>query len=339
MSSKMVAVNAERRSFRVEARCQLLQWLIGAPLGLSRKRAKDLLRFRAVHVQIQAAARDGSQRSCESKTLQRVRHDTQLEPGDVVTIELHKYPDALIASAGAHRGPGFSSRPGIASEGRRATAQRLGLKIVFLDDAIVVIDKPAGLLSMGSAREKEKTAHRILNDALKQRAKSREQQAFIVHRLDRETSGLMLFARSLSIQALLQQNWKTVIKRYLAVVEGVPSIRQGTLTDLLVESKKSLRVHRVEHGGEVAITHYRVVEECGARSLVELTLETGRKHQIRVQLAVLGHPVAGDNRYGTPSAAGRRLALHSCELKFRHPVTDAPMEFRSALPTRLRQLL
>jgi 23S rRNA pseudouridine1911/1915/1917 synthase len=339
MSSKMVAVNAERRSFRVEARCQLLQWLIGAPLGLSRKRAKDLLRFRAVHVQIQAPARDGSQRSCESKTLQRVRHDTQLEPGDVVTIELHKYPDALIASAGAHRGPGFSSRPRIVSEGRRETAQRLGLKIVFLDDAIVVIDKPAGLLSMGSAREKEKTAHRILDDALKQRAKSREQQAFIVHRLDRETSGLMLFARSLSIQALLQQNWKTVIKRYLAVVEGVPSIRQGTLTDFLVESKKSLRVHRVEHGGEVAITHYRVVEECGARSLVELTLETGRKHQIRVQLAVLGHPVAGDNRYGTPSAAGRRLALHSCELKFRHPVTDAPMEFRSALPTRLRQLL
>jgi 23S rRNA pseudouridine1911/1915/1917 synthase len=337
MSSKMVAVNAERHSFRVEARCQLLQWLIGAPLGLSRKRAKDLLRFRAVHVQIQAPARDGSQRSCESKTLQRVRHDTQLEPGDVVTIELHKYPVSIIASAGGPGEPGFSSRPGIASEGRRATAQRLGLKIVFLDDAIVVIDKPAGLLSMGSAREKEKTAHRILNDALKQRAS--EQQAFIVHRLDRETSGLMLFARSLSIQALLQQNWKTVIKRYLAVVEGVPSIRQGTLTDFLVESKKSLRVHRVEHGGEVAITHYRVVEECGARSLVELTLETGRKHQIRVQLAVLGHPVAGDNRYGTPSAAGRRLALHSCELKFRHPVTDAPMEFRSALPTRLRQLL
>ena len=314
-----------------------MQWLIGAPLGLSRKRAKDLLRFRSVHVQIQAAARDGSQRSCESKTLQRGRHDTQLEPGDVVTIELHKYPVSIIASAGGPGAPGFSSRPGIASEGRRATAQRLGLKIVFLDDAIVVIDKPAGLLSMGSAREKEKTAHRILNDALKQRAS--EQQAFIVHRLDRETSGLMLFARSLSIQALLQQNWKTVIKRYLAVVEGVPSIRQGTLTDLLVESKKSLRVHRVEHGGEVAITHYRVVEECGARSLVELTLETGRKHQIRVQLAVLGHPVAGDNRYGTPSAAGRRLALHSCELKFRHPVTDAPMEFRSALPTRLRQLL
>ncbi|MEA2679353.1 MAG: rRNA synthase [Candidatus Binataceae bacterium] len=314
-----------------------MQWLIGAPLGLSRKRAKDLLRFRAVHVQIQAPARDGSQRSCESKTLQRVRHDTQLEPGDVVTIELHKYPVSIIASAGGPGEPGFSSRPGIASEGRRATAQRLGLKIVFLDDAIVVIDKPAGLLSMGSAREKEKTAHRILNDALKQRAS--EQQAFIVHRLDRETSGLMLFARSLSIQALLQQNWKTVIKRYLAVVEGVPSIRQGTLTDFLVESKKSLRVHRVEHGREVAITHYRVVEECGARSLVELTLETGRKHQIRVQLAVLGHPVAGDNRYGTPSAAGRRLALHSCELKFRHPVTDAPMEFRSALPTRLRQLL
>jgi RluA family pseudouridine synthase len=209
---------------------------------------------------------------------------------------------------------------------------------VFLDDAIVVIDKPAGLLSMGSEREKEKTAHRILNDHLKEATKSCEQQAFIVHRLDRETSGLMLFARNRSIQAGLQQNWKAVTKRYLAVVEGLLREPQGTLRDRLIESK-SLRVHRVEQGGEIAITHYRVAEECRERSLVELTLETGRKHQIRVQLAGLGSPVVGDRKYGARTDLARRLALHSCELRFQHPVTGASMEFRSALPAQLRQLL
>ena len=119
----------------------------------------------------------------------------------------------------------------------RRNPDQLGLKIVHLDDVLVVIDKPAGLLSMGSDREKEKTSHRILNDYLKALTKSRLQQAFIVHRLDRETSGLMLFARSPAIQATLQANWKRVTKKYLAVVEGVPSTPQGTLTDRLVESQ------------------------------------------------------------------------------------------------------
>jgi 23S rRNA pseudouridine1911/1915/1917 synthase len=148
----------------------------------------------------------------------------------------------------------------------------------------------------------------------------------------------MLFARNRSMQAALQQNWKAVTKRYLAVVEGVLSKPEGTLSDRLVEGK-SLLVHRVEQGGEIAITHYHVVEASRERSLVELTLETGRKHQIRVQLAGLGNPVAGDRKYGARTDLARRLALHSCELRFRHPVSGAPMEFRSALPVRLRQLL
>ena len=293
------------RQFQVSCRCELLPYLTGLPLGLSRKQAKELLRFRAVTVKGKAT----------------VRHDTELAPGDVVTIAARK-------------------------QASDAALERYGLTIVHLDDAVVVVEKPAGLLSMGSEREKEKTAYRILNTHLKTLVKTPAQQVFIVHRLDRETSGLMMFARTESAQAALQRDWKGVTKRYLAVVEGLPADAQRTLKDRLVESK-SLTVHRVEEGGELAITHYRVVRAKGARSLLELTLETGRRNQIRVQLAALGHPVIGDRKYGAKFDAkfdgktdpARRLALHACELKFRHPVSGAPMEFHSALPPRLKALV
>jgi 23S rRNA pseudouridine1911/1915/1917 synthase len=283
--------------FSVSSQCELLPFLMTLPLGLSRKAAKDLLRFRAVTV----------------ARMTTVKHDTQLEPGDVVTIAAGKQVSA----------------PSI---------ERHGLKIVYLDDDIIVVDKAAGLLSMGSEGEKERTAHRILNDHLKALTNSPAQQAFIVHRLDRETSGLMMFARSRAVQAALQQNWKSVTKKYLAVVEGVPTKAEGTLRDNLEESK-SLRMHRVDRGGELAITHYRVVRKGRHNSLIELTLETGRKNQIRVQMAGLGHPIVGDRKYGATTDPARRLALHSCELKFQHPVSCAPMNFQSPLPTRLMKIL
>ena len=285
------------QQFAVASPCELLPYLVGPPAGLSRKQAKDLLRYRAVNVR--------------GKT--KVQHDTRLEPGDVVTIVARKpVPPAEVA--------------------------RHGLEIIHLDNAVVVVDKPAGLLAMGSEREKERTAHRILNEHLKMLTKSREQQAFVVHRLDRETSGLMLFARNESAQAALQRDWKSVTKKYLAVVAGVPADLQGTLQDHLAENK-SFVVHRVERGGDVAITHYRVLRSVRDKALLELTLETGRKHQIRVQLAARGHPVIGDRKYGAQGDSARRLALHACELKFRHPVSGASLEFHSGLPTQLKALI
>jgi RluA family pseudouridine synthase len=288
---------AARREFRVESECELLTYLLGTPLSLSRKQAKGLLRFRGVAV--------GGET--------RVRHDTRLRPGDIVEIVGRRQVDD------------------------RALGQA-GLRVVHIDDAIVVVDKPAGLLSMGSEREKEKTVHRILNDHLKVIAKSPRKQIFIVHRLDRESSGLMVLARNESVQAELQRNWKKVTKTYLAIAEGVPMNAQGTLHDKLIESK-SFKVHRAERGGDLATTHYRLLRSFGERSLLELTLETGRKHQIRVQLAAIGHPIVGDRNYGASSDDARRLALHACELKFRHPVSGAAMEFRSALPGPLRALI
>jgi 23S rRNA pseudouridine1911/1915/1917 synthase len=287
----------EGRLFRVASECELLPYLMTLPLGLSRKQAKDLLRFRAVHVQNKAPA----------------RHDTSLQPGDIVTVSLRKEP-------------------------RDTTLVTNGLRILYLDDAILVVDKPSGLLSMGSAREKERTAHRILNEHLKALTKSGLQQIFIVHRLDRETSGLMIFARTEAAQVVLQQNWKEVTKKYLAVVEGVPAQPHGILKDNLTETR-SLFVRRVAQGGEIAITHYRVIGQYRDRSLLEVRLETGRRHQIRVQLAFLGHPIIGDQKYGARTDFAQRLALHSCELRFRHPSSAAAMEFHSPLPVRLKKLI
>ena len=215
--------------------------------------------MRIAAVPAHPAARTLAQRRQGSSALQRgegradanVRHDTQLEPGDVVTI----------------------------ASGKQIPAESIEHPaIVYLDDAIVVVEKRAGLLSMGSETEKERTAHRILNEHLKALTNSPLQQAFIVHRLDRETSGLMMFARSRALQSVLQENWKNVTKKYLAIVEGMPANPEGTLRDNLIESK-SFRMHLVERGGELAITHYRVLRTGRRNSLVELTLETGRKNQ------------------------------------------------------------
>ena len=287
----------DRREYRVTSPCELMEFLLGPPLRLSRTQAKELLKFQTVGV----------------RGMTHVRHDTPLTHGDIVTISARRHaPDSPL--------------------------EHTGLRIVHIDDAIVVVEKPAGLLSMGSEREKEKTAHRMLNEHLKAANNSPRQQAFIVHRLDRETSGLMLFARSEAIQDVLQRNWKNVTKRYFAIVEGTPPNASGTLRDHLLESK-SLIVHRVAKGGELAITHYRVMRSLGPRSMLELTIETGRKHQIRVQLAALGHPVVGDRKYGVATDPARRLALHAFELKFPHPITRAQMEFRSALPAQLKAFI
>jgi 23S rRNA pseudouridine1911/1915/1917 synthase len=291
-----LAMTADRQ-FSVASSCELLPYLISLPLGLTRKEAKDLLRFHAVQVQNKV----------------NLRHDTELRPGDLVTVvQRQRSGDSSFS---ASHGP----------------------KIVHLDDAIVVIDKPSGLLSMGSEREKKKTAHRILNEYLKALTKSRRQQIYIVHRLDRETSGLMLFARSETAQTKLQKDWKQVTKKYLALVEGMPPTTTGTLKDNLVETR-SLIVRRVDQGGEIAVTHYRVIGRYRDKSLLELILGTGRKHQIRVQLGLWGHPIVGDRKYGAHTNFPSRLALHSCELKFRHPLSGASMEFHSPLPAQLKKL-
>ena len=250
-----------------------------------------------------------------------VRHDTLVAPGDVVTIS------ASRNSPSPEAGGSFP-------------------KIVYEDDAIVVIDKPAGLLTIATAAEKTRTAYRALNEHLKARARTSRQQIFVVHRLDRDTSGLLVFARSQAVKVALQSGWKTVRKIYQAVVEGVPAPPVGTLRSRLVETR-SLLVHPSDRQGRIAVTRYRVLRGTPERSLLELEIETGRKNQIRVQLAEIGHAIVGDRKYGARSVlAGHlsgplseRLALHACELGFVHPVSGEPMRFRSELPASVRRLL
>ena len=213
------------------------------------------------------------------------------------------------------------------------------LRLVHEDAALLVIEKPAGLLTIGTERERERTAYRLVWAYLKGARPPR--RPFIVHRLDRETSGLLVVAKTPEAKRRLQMQFAAgaAERRYVAIVEGVVARDEGTLRDVLVEDR-ALRVRPVDpsrpppRGGRarVAITRYRVIERRADVTRVALRLGTGRRHQIRVQLAKLGHPVVGDGRHGARRDPLRRLCLHATRLGFRHPDTGAPVEFDSTPP-------
>ena len=211
-----------------------------------------------------------------------------------------------------------------------------GLKIYFEDAHLLVVEKPEGLLSISSPAEPEKTAYFQLTEYLRHKHPRSRERVWIVHRLDRETSGLMVFAKTAPAKEVLQSNWDSFEKKYEAVVEGRMPRASGKLVSDLDESNPHHvtvrpRSDRTRH----AITHYRVLKESAQRSLVELTLETGRRHQIRVQLAHAGCPVVGDEKYGAKTNPAGRLGLHACFLHFLHPVTGEELRFTSPLPKAL----
>jgi len=214
-----------------------------------------------------------------------------------------------------------------------------GLSIAYEDEAVIVLDKPSGLLTVASAPGDPKdTAFTRLSAALEARHAGRP---FVVHRLDRGTSGLLMFARSADIRDRLQANWETVTKTYLAVVEGVPSPPEGLLDNFLTEGQDlTVRACRTERpGSRRAISRYRVVATRGRCSLVEVAIETGRKHQIRVHMAGLGCPIVGDKRYEATFNPAGRLGLHAWRLAFDHPTTGKRVELESLLPAVLRKLV
>ena len=192
----------------------------------------------------------------------------------------------------------------------------------------MVLVKPAGLLTIATDRERERTAYRLLGRYLA----GRRERPFIVHRLDRETSGLLVFAKSEAVKRALQAQFeaRSVERVYRALVAGRPPRGEGTLQSRLAEDR-ALRVRSVS-GGRLAITAYRVLERRGARTLLELRLHIGRRHQIRVQLAEAGWPIVGDVAHGGPRSAAGRLCLHATRLVFVHPVTGRAAAFESAAP-------
>lgn len=208
------------------------------------------------------------------------------------------------------------------------------LRIIFEDEHIIIIEKKNGLLSMSTGKAGEQTAYTILNEHVRRRKK--DARVFIVHRLDRDTSGLILFAKSEDVQQTLQTNWNdnVIERKYVAVVEGELPQKEDTIISWLTENPKSLKMMSSpkDNGGKKAITRYKLLKSNGKYSLVELELETGRKNQIRVQMASIGCPVAGDKKYGAVTNPLGRVCLHAQTLAFRHPVTGERLRFDTGIP-------
>ena len=204
------------------------------------------------------------------------------------------------------------------------------LGLVYEDEDLLVVDKPADLLTVATGRERHRTAYRMLWDYLHGQRPPR--RIFIVHRLDRETSGLLVFAKSVAAKRHLQAQFEArqVERIYVALVDGRVADDQGTLESRLVQDR-ALRV-RSGAGGRQAITHYRVRERRRDSTLLELRLGTGRRHQIRVQLAEQGHPIVGDPVHGGPRGRFGRLCLHATRLGFAHPRGGKPMRFERRAP-------
>jgi 23S rRNA pseudouridine1911/1915/1917 synthase len=201
------------------------------------------------------------------------------------------------------------------------------IDIVYEDDEIIVINKAPGLLTMANEKERSRTLYFELTSYERSKSPDGKGRVFIVHRLDRDTSGLIVFAKNPKAKAFLQKNWPQVEKKYQAVVEGKPSRENGSIRSSLVEDKFKRVYKSSSEEARDSVTHYRTVSSNGEYSLLEVTLETGRKNQIRVHLADLGHPVAGDEKYGAHSDPLGRLALHSYYLAFPHPSLNKRMAF------------
>ena len=206
------------------------------------------------------------------------------------------------------------------------------LRIVWEDDSLIVIDKHDGLLSVSDSVAQERTAWAILSAYV--REQDPRNRLFVLHRLDRGTSGLMMFARNKGVQEKMRNEWADIVTRraYVAVVEGVPEPPEDTLRHFLAENSR-MKVYCTDpmHGKE-AVTHYRVLKAAADSALVEFTLETGRKNQIRAQMEAFGHPIVGDPKYGAQTDPCERLMLHACRLWFIHPITGREMRFETPIP-------
>ena len=212
------------------------------------------------------------------------------------------------------------------------------VKIVYEDRWLIVVEKAVGILSM-AAGHSTLNVKSVLDDYFK---KSHQHcTAHVVHRLDRDTSGLMVYAKDIETEQILEHNWHEIVydRRYVAVVSGEMEQDEGTVANWLKDNKAYVTYSSpVDNGGKYAVTHFHVLDRTTDYSLVEFKLETGRKNQIRVHSADMGHPVCGDTKYGNGDDPLHRLCLHAWLLCFIHPVTGQPMEFETPIPVAFRKL-
>lgn len=212
------------------------------------------------------------------------------------------------------------------------------LEIIYEDKELIVINKPSGLLSISGGNEKENTAYHLVSEYLK--SKNKKAKVFVVHRLDKDTSGILMFAKNEGIKNKLQNNWnKIVYKRgYLAIIEGKLNKKSGTIKNYLDESKTQMVYITNNKKGKLAITNYQVLKETRYNSLVEIFLDTGRKNQIRVHMQSLGHSIVGDKKYGATTNPIKRMGLHSHIFEFVHPDTKKKMIFEAKLPEEFKKM-
>lgn len=218
--------------------------------------------------------------------------------------------------------------------------QKFKIEPVYEDDDLIVINKPAELLSIATEKVKTKTAYHLVNEYVKNKSAEQNSRIFVVHRLDQETSGLLVFAKTAYAKRQLQNGWDHVRKRYFAVVCGKPPQAAGEIKTRLMQNK-FLHVYSTsgEKGSYFSVTKYRLIKSTKRYSLLDIELETGRKHQIRVHLADLGIPVVGESRYAEKNNERGGLALHAYSLVFRHPTKRKILTFRTKLPDRLAKLI
>lgn len=288
--------NYAPKEFVIEKESELLTFLLDEKVKSSRNSIKSILKRGQVAV--------------DDKVV--TQHDYVLKPGQKVRIE-----DNQIA---------------------QKQSELIGITILHEDEDLIVINKDAGILSISGGRSAELTAHKQLN--LYMRQDNPKNHVFVVHRLDRDTSGVMIFAKNEATKEKLQQNWQTSVKEriYMALVEGEVKEEESTITSWLTENPKSYKVHSSpkDNGGQHAVTHYKKIRSNGTTSLLEVQLETGRKNQIRVHMADIGHPVVGDKKYGSTINPLKRLGLHAASIAFTHPTTGKPVQYTSPVPKRFR---
>ncbi|MBQ0073773.1 MAG: RluA family pseudouridine synthase [Prevotella sp.] len=213
------------------------------------------------------------------------------------------------------------------------------VSIVYEDQYLIVIEKKPGILSM-AAGHSSLNVKTVLDDYFKRTRQSC--RAHVVHRLDRDTSGLMIYAKDMETEQILEHEWHDIVfdRRYVALVSGEMQEQTGTIANWLKDNKAYVTFSSpVDNGGKYAVTHFYVLDRSTEHSLVEYKLETGRKNQIRVHSADMGHPVCGDVKYGNGDSPLHRLCLHAYVLCFYHPVTHRPMEFSTPIPPQFKEVI
>lgn len=225
-------------------------------------------------------------------------------------------------------------------DNKRDTKKLEGLTVVFEDEYFIVVDKEPRLLSVSTGKTTDITAYNIVSKYIK--STNPKGRVFVLHRLDRETSGLMVYAKSSKIQELLQKEWTDIIdnKTYIVVVEGKPTPDKGTITAWLTENKNYVVfANNFDNGGLKSVTHFETVASSNKYSMLRLTLDTQRKNQARVHMQHLGHPIVGDKKYGARNNPIKRVAIHASELSIKHPYTGELLEFKSNIPAKMRSLI